>query len=118
MVEKIGRPTVMTKDTIAKLEYVFALGGSDLEACFYADISKDTLYRYQQENPDFKDRKEALKEKPVLLARESVIRGMQDDGKLAFDYLKNKKNDEFSTKQKIDENITVSFLDLINETDD
>lgn len=111
-----GRPTKMDALTVKKLEEAFALGCTDLEACLYADISKQTLYNYQDLNPEFIDRKEKLKENPVLLARQSVINGMQEDSKLAFDYLKNKKSEEFSTKQKIDADVTVSFLDLIDET--
>ena len=70
---KGGRPPIMTDDTIKKLEEVFALGGSDSEACFYANISKQTLYNYQKEHPEFVDRKEALKEKPILEAKHGSI---------------------------------------------
>lgn len=68
-----GRPTVMTPETIDKLEYAFALGCSDEEACFYADISKTTLYEYTKKHPEFTDRKEILKQRPVLKAREVII---------------------------------------------
>lgn len=95
----MARPTIMTPDILGKLEYAFSIGCSDLEACFYADIGKTTLYNYQEKHPEFVDRKELLKDRPVLLARESVINHMQDDGKLAMDFLKNKKRDEFNTKE-------------------
>ena len=75
----VGRPTKMTELTVKKLEEAFSLGCSDVEACFYAGISKQTLYSYQEQNPEFIDRKEALKKNPVLLARQSVIKGMESD---------------------------------------
>ena len=96
----VGRPTIMTENIVNKLEEAFLLGCTDLEACLFADISKQTLYNYQDKNPEFVDRKEMLKENPVFLARKSVIGSFEEDGKLAMDYLKNKKSDEFSTKQK------------------
>ena len=97
----MARPTVMTPETIAKLEEAFAWGCSDIEACLWAGIAKQTLYLYQEKHPEFIDRKEALKENPVLLARKSVVRQLQRDGKLAMDYLSRKKKDEFSARSEM-----------------
>lgn len=55
-----GRPTIMTPDIVNKLEQAFSMGCSDLEACLYAGISKQTLYNYQAKNPEFVDRKEKI----------------------------------------------------------
>lgn len=97
-----GRPTVMTPELIKKLEEAFAFGASDLEACFYADISKQTLYTYQERHPEFTDRKERLKERPVLLARQTVIASIQKgDGDLGLKYLERKRRNEFSLKMDI-----------------
>lgn len=97
---KGGRPTIMTDDTIKKLEEVFALGGSDSEACFYANISKQTLYNYQKEHPEFVDRKEALKEKPILKARQTVVKAL-DDPKDAQWFLERKRKEEFSLRSEL-----------------
>lgn len=96
---KGGRPTKMTPDTIRKLEEAFALGCTDLEACLFADIGKSTLYDYQDENPEFAERKARLKENPVLLARKSVVEALEGDPDLALKFLERKKKDEFSVKQ-------------------
>lgn len=116
----VGRPSVMTPENIGKLEEAFALGCTDLEACFYADISKDALYDYQNKHPEFTERKEQLKERPIFLARQSVIKDMQEDGDLALKFLERKKRDEFSTKQDlnlggqkdnpVEANLTVTFV--------
>lgn len=98
----MSRPTVMTPEVIAKLEEAFSWGCTDVEACLHAGIAKQTLYLYQEKNPKFIDRKEALKENPVLLARKSVVTKLNRDGKLAMDYLSRKKKDEFSTKTEND----------------
>jgi hypothetical protein len=98
---KCGRPTKLTKETIAKLEQAFAYGCSDLEACLYADISHTALYNYQNKNPEFVERKERLKETPVLKARESVIRSHKTDPRLAWEYLKHRKSNEFSTSSSL-----------------
>lgn len=97
-----GRPTKMTPETVKKLEEAFAIGASDGEACFYADISKETLYTYQDKTPGFLDRKNALKERPVLLARQTVVKALESDSILALKYLERKRKAEFSTRTETD----------------
>ena len=97
---EIGRPTIMTPETISKLEEVFAIGGSDEEACFYANIGKSTLYNYQQENPEFVERKEALKQRPVLKARQTIVKAL-DNPEDARWFLARKMKKEFSERQEV-----------------
>lgn len=73
-----GRPTKMTAETVQKLEEAFLLGCTDEEACLAADISKQTLYNYQDANPEFIDRKEALKSNPVYRARKVILDALTD----------------------------------------
>jgi hypothetical protein len=97
-VSNIGRPTKMTPDTLKKLEEAFLVGASDREACFFADISPQTLYTYQNDNPDFLDRKEALKENPIFIARQTVIKAVKTDPEMALKYLERKNKKEFSPR--------------------
>lgn len=94
---KGGRPTVLTPETIRRLEEVFSLGGTDKEACFYAGIGQSTLYDYQKENSEFSERKEALKNKPILKARQTVVASL-DKPESAMWYLERKRKQEFSTR--------------------
>lgn len=96
---EVGRPTVMNEDVLHKLEEVFALGGTDTEACMYADIATSTLYKYQTENPEFIDRKNELKETPFLKARRTIVNSL-DDPNHAFKFMERKKKAEFG--QNID----------------
>lgn len=97
--EKRGRKTVMTPEIINKLEQAFSMGCSDLEACLYADIGKTTLYNYQNENPEFVERKEQLKEQLVLKARTVIANALNNkDENTAKWYLERKAKNEFSTK--------------------
>lgn len=63
----------MTPEAIKKLEEAFALDCSIPEACFYADISKTTYYNWLEKDPELVDRFAALRERPVLLARTTVV---------------------------------------------
>ena len=74
-----GRPTVMTPEVIRKLEDAFSWGCTDLEACCNANIGKTSLYEYCDRNPDFAERKEVLKNQPVMKARRVVLAALEDD---------------------------------------
>lgn len=112
---KVGRPTVMTEETIQKLEYAFMRGLTDLEACLFADIGKSTLYNYCEENPAFMERKEALKQHPTAKARLNVTEAIENGNEdLSKWWLERKARDEFSTKQQIEGDIKITKLeDLI-----
>lgn len=112
MAEKVGRPTVMTKDVLQKLEYAFMRGLTDLEACDYADIGTTTLYNYCEENPAFRERKEELKQHPTAKARLNVAEAIEGgDVDISKWWLERKVKDEFSTKQTVDGEIKVKRLE-------
>src|SRR3990167_4302145 len=92
---RVGRPSDITPEIITKLEGAFAQGCNDQEACFLADISPSVFYNYQKRYPAFRERKDALKTSPVIIARKSVNDAMKDDGWLAMKYLQQKRPEEF-----------------------
>lgn len=111
---KIGRPTVMTKETLEKLEMLFAKGLTDREACLIANINPSTLYLYCQDNPDFSERKELLKDNIRIKAKLNLAEAIEakdiDNSKW---YLERKAKDEFSTKQEIIGDIHITKLEDI-----
>lgn len=97
-----GRKTVMTPEVVGKLEQAWSMGCSDLEACLYADICKQSLYDYQAKHPEFVDRKERLKEQLVLKARTVIANALNNkDENTAKWYLERKCKKEFSTRQEV-----------------
>ena len=95
-----GRPTIMTDLTLKKLNEAFAFSYTNKKACYYTEISKQTLYNYQKDHPEFVDQKEALKQRPILLARQEVIKGLEGNPELALKFLERKKKDEFSLRSE------------------
>lgn len=94
--QKIGRPHAITSDVLQKVEYAFSIGCTDKEACLYANIAPSTLYKYCQDNTEFSERKELLKDKPVLAARMAVVKAIEaGDTKMAWSYLERKRPEEF-----------------------
>jgi len=62
----------MTPEVISKLEEAYLCNATDLEACFFANISKDTLYRYMKKHPEFSERKAQLKNSVKFQAKRNV----------------------------------------------
>jgi len=60
----------MTPETVGKLEEGFLRGFTDSEACLYAGINPSTLYAYCAEHPEFSEKKEVLKNSPLMLAKQ------------------------------------------------
>ena len=91
----MARPSVFTEDTLQKLEQAFAQDCTDEEACLYADIAPSTLYAYQTKNKEFLERKQLLRQRPVLKARMELITGFVGNPAICLKYLERKKPDEF-----------------------
>ena len=101
---RLGRPTKIDGQVLSKLEEAFALGCSDQEACIYAGISQAGLYRFQEQSPEFRERKALLKQWPVLRARKAVVEALDSDPHLAFKYLERKRREEFYQRTLVDSN--------------
>lgn len=99
-----GRPKSIDDKILAKLEEGFLIGLTDRECCLYANINPSTLYRYCEENPDFSERKEMLKEQPKIKAKMNIIESINKykDTDLSKWYLERKSKDEFGAKQTIE----------------
>lgn len=103
MSRKLGRPTVMTDEILAKLEEAFSIGASDMEACFVANIHPTSLYRYQEANPEYSTRKMMLKDMPLFQARSNITGAIKKERgstkpETSKWYLERKKKLEFSTR--------------------
>ena len=84
-----------TLETLGKLDEAFAIDASVEEACFYANIDPSTYYEWVKQNPELSHRFTRLRNKPVLLARQTVVKKINESYSNAMDYLKRKKKVEF-----------------------
>lgn len=72
-----GRPTVMTKDTLQKLEQAWMIGATDKIACASAGIAESTLYNYIVEHPEYMEVKEHCKSQIAIQALNNAAQAMQ-----------------------------------------
>ena len=108
----------LTPETIAKLEQAFALDASIDEACYYADISRDCYYNWTKEFPELYDKFIRLRNKPVLLARQTVVKKLSESYSNAMDFLKRKKKLEFGDNMDVTSAGEKMENNLINLTDE
>lgn len=97
---KVGRPTKMTEDVLRKIEEVAALDGSVAEMAHYADIHPDTIYAKMAEDKDFSERIASLRERPILKARQTVVKSL-DIPQHAQWYLERKRKKEFTQRTEL-----------------
>ena len=94
-VNKDGKYTKLTDDTIRLLEEAFAIDCPITEACLFADISTPTYYAWIKDNPELEKRFNELRERPFLKARKTIMKGIGENYNNAMDYMKRKKKKEF-----------------------
>lgn len=107
-----GRPPVWGEDVVKKLEDAFSIGCTISEACLYAEISREMFYTYAPKGSELHDRFIAMRDKPILLARQTVVNNLTHPDSARW-YLKNKRSNEFSEKHTIkhDDRPPVRFTD-------
>lgn len=107
---KCGRPTVMTKEVLRKLESAFSIQCTDEEACAYAGIGETTLYDYQKENPEFVKRKAQLRLKANIKTRKTIYTGLDTlGGAQWFAERSPSLKKEFTPKQDVEVSGTVKL---------
>ena len=106
-----GRPTVMTDSVLALLKEAFEWGCTDREACLHAEVDEATLYRYQEDHPDYASKKAQWKERPILKARKCVVDSLETNADMSMKYLERKKKDEFSLRTESESKLagTIQF---------
>lgn len=107
----MARPTLKTEEVIRKIEEVAALDGSIEEMAYYAGVHRDTLYGWLQDDKEFSDRIQELRERPVLKARQTVIKAL-DDPLSAFKYLEKKRRKEFGQSLELMGEVTSKVMKL------
>jgi predicted DNA-binding protein YlxM (UPF0122 family) len=106
---KAGRPSEFTDDVVKKLEESFSIDATVEEACFYANISRQTYYNNVKEGTVLFDRFKALRERPVLLARQTAVSKLTESYQNAMDYLKRKRKSEFGDESRVEMKISKPF---------
>lgn len=114
----MAAPSKLTKEVIVKLEEVAALDGSVEEMAYYCDVSRQTIYQWLKDNPKLSDKIERLRQRPILKARQTAIKGVGESYTNAMDYLKRKKKLEFGDNIDVTSDGKPLSIKIVNTIDD
>ena len=104
-------------EAVNKLEYAFSIGADVSAACSYANISRQTYYNWTDEDAELKERFDTLREKPALLAYDTIFKNLNKEETAKW-YLERKKKAEFSTKQEVENTGEVSMTIIWQDTNE
>jgi len=107
--------TKKTPEVIKKLEEAAAYDATVEEMCFYAGISTPTYYAWINEDKELSSRIEALRNTPILKARQAAVNKVNESYYTAVDYLSRKRKSEFSQKHDIEHSGQISISKLLDE---
>lgn len=108
-----GRPVKIQGEVLKKLEDAFLIGASDVQACYHADISPQTLYNYQKKHPKFIERKKGLREHVSLAAKKNIAKAITESSLLpdSWRWLE-KKDPDFVPTQKVEHTGSVTMENI------
>jgi hypothetical protein len=99
MSNQTGRPTVMTDETVQKLEQALQDGFSVERACYLSGVGRSTFYDHSNGNPDFADKMYLAQEWATERAKQVTIQAIDGGNvKAAQWWLERKAHQEFGAK--------------------
>ena len=110
----MAAPSKLTPEVRVKLQQAAALDCSIAEMALYCDVSRETIYTWLEKDQELSDEIDRLRERPVLAARQTVVKGVSESYSNAMDYLKRKKKLEFS--ERVENDITSNGKEITGIT--
>lgn len=101
MTKKGGHPPVINDKKLRVLELAFAYDATVEEACLLAGISTTAYYDFIKKVPKFTETVNLLRNAPIIVARQKVVRSVETSTNDAFAYLRSKRKKEFSTRSEV-----------------
>lgn len=113
---KGGRPLFDGKDegvVTSKLLQAAEWDCNIREMCIHAGISMPAFDRYCKKYPKFRKHLEALRERPVITAKQTVAKKINSNYYTAMDFLSRKRKDDYSQRN---ENLGGDLKDFVPPT--
>jgi hypothetical protein len=93
-------PHKLTDIVRQKLDEAAAIDATIEEMAFYADVSKQSLYTWFKSEPELKERLDALRQKPFLKARQTLVKDLENPAGAQW-YMERKAKKEFGKNMDI-----------------
>ncbi len=96
-----GRKSELTVEVRRKIDECAQLGSSMEEIAFWCDVHRATLFRWVQKDEKLRNRIEHLQQRPILMARQTIVNNLGNNPEIAFKFLERKRREEFSPRNEI-----------------
>lgn len=103
------RPTVMTEETIQKLESIFKIDWTVNEACWYAGISTSIYYDHLKKNIKFSDKMSQAQQYPFILARKWLFKNVQKEDMRAIESFLKRRDVRYKDKAEVEMDGNMDF---------
>jgi hypothetical protein len=115
-----GRPTVMTKEVLGKLEEAFLCDATNDEAAYYAGINPDTLYEYKKNNPKYSEHIKTLRGMTGLKAKANIKKSIESGDKYDSRWYLERRDKDYKPKSKheVSGNVGLTLLEQIIDDGD
>lgn len=97
MSNEVGRPSLLDENMRRKIDEAAQLGCSIEEIAMWCGVWRSTVYRWMIEEPELKDRIQELQERPIMKARQTIVKALDNPSDAQW-YLERKRKKEFSPK--------------------
>ena len=98
-----NRTFKFSPEVVSKLEEAASVDASIAQTCYYAGISRDTYYRWMEENPKLSDRLDDLRQRRPLKANQNITAAIESgDIGLSKWELEKKQPEQYGEKLKIE----------------
>ena len=90
-------------ERLQEVKAALLIGSNAADACKYACIAESTYYAWLKRYPNLLEEIDKIRLNPILTAQRTLMNGLASDSKLAFEYLKTKRPDDYAAgKQKVE----------------
>lgn len=97
-----GQPTVVTPEVVSLLVTSFQDGLNVTQACWQANISRDTYYSHYNSDPEFSDKMDRARQFLSMNGRKKVKEAMiKGDMKTIRWFLERRDKDDFSSRTEV-----------------
>lgn len=101
---------------LPKLEEIWAIGGTDLNACYHAEVSQDYYYNLLKKNPWLAERRAMLREQPIKAALKCVTSHIGKQPELALKFLSKRFKAEYADRTELTGAEGKDFIPVLFET--
>lgn len=122
-VKKSANAWWIDRGKVERLITGFKMDCKPQECRLLAGISKDQLDYFEKAHPEFSAILDDMRKMPSIRARQTIIRALENDSKVAMWYLERKEADEFKEKKQVENtgnlpNLVFDAFDDIDNNND